>query len=134
MRPLLLSLTLLCVLSACRRDKGECPSDRVCTMEFRSITVEVRDGSGTDIVLDSTRTVRNSDGRVFRFEPFMGSPQLNYVVLSDAEMNAVNTQGVAFRFEGFLADSLLVAADYVIRHDCCHVQKMSGPAVITAGP
>jgi len=134
MRPLLISLILLCVLSACRRDKGDCPSDRMCTMEFRSITVEVRDGSGTDIVLDSARTMRNSDGRRFYFAPLTGTHQPYYMVLSDAEMSELNTQGSAFRFEGFLADSLLVAADYVIRHNYYHIKKLSNPTVITAVP
>jgi hypothetical protein len=133
MRYVLLLLPLFVVAASCRRDKGECPNDRMCTMEFRTITVEVRDSMGGAVVLDSVRTVRITDGRVFRFVALPGMPQSLYVVITDAEMSEVNTRGVLFRFEGFREDSALAVSDFLIRHDCCHVEKLSGPTVITWG-
>lgn len=133
MRLLLPLLATLTIANGCRRDKGECPSDRICTMEFRSIGVAVVDNAGAPVALDSVRTVRILDGLVYRFEPSTFLPENGFVVLTDAEMDAVDTRGVAFRFEGFRSGDRRVAADYLIRHDCCHVEKVSGPAVITVG-
>lgn len=134
MRWAIVTLVTVTVLFACRREKGGCPSDRICTMEFRTISVDVRDSTGATVVMDSVRTVRNSDGRVYRFEEWQEEPGGTYMVLTDNEMSEVDTRGVAFRFEGYLDGERRAAGDYLIRHDCCHVEKVSGPAVITVTP
>ncbi|MCW5898633.1 MAG: hypothetical protein KIT10_05130 [Flavobacteriales bacterium] len=121
------------VLIACRYDKpGDCPKDIICTMDFRSVGVQVTDTAGAPVVLDSTRTIHLAHGAVVLRssgpEPFPAGSW--YAVLTDNHMSFTDTKGRDFRFEGFLGGARKAQALFRIRHDCCHVDKVSGPEVI----
>lgn len=128
-----LLLMVVGILTACRYDKpGECPQDIICTMDFRSVGVQVTDTAGAPVVLDSTRTIDLAQGAVVLRssgpEPFPAGGW--YTVLTDSHMSFTDTRGRDFRFEGFLGGTLRAQANFRIKHDCCHMDKVSGPEVI----
>lgn len=106
--------------------------DVYCTMEFRSITLEIQDPMGMTLVPDSffvvdvaqRDTVRTHLSEDYGFE--------GIVVFSDAEMNLTNTdaQGKLFRLTAYSGQQLILTEDYRIRHDRCHIELVSGPTAI----
>lgn len=130
---LLIILLAIAVLSACRYDKdGACPADLICTLEFRAVSVQVTDSAGAAVALDSTHTIDIAKGTVVLRtpgpDPFPGGGY--YTVLSDHHISNTDTGGRDFRFDGYRDGSITAQAEFRIRHDCCHIHKVSGPEVI----
>ena len=125
---LLLCCTLL--LLACRRDKGECPGERICTMDFRLIGVSVVDGNGDAVELDSAFVLRARDDFRRPAERLDWPASSGYVLLTDNDMALTTLTGEIFLFQGYLGESRVIAQPYLLRHDCCHVDKVGGPDTI----
>lgn len=108
----------LSVLSACNEELA-------CTMEFRTVTVEINGPA-----LSSYYTLNRGTGDTIRIgqENIAGTGV--YPILDDSYQTTLAGRSEQFRFEGWINDSLVVQADYVIAADHCHIDYVSGPLQI----
>lgn len=113
----------------CKPTNDGCSLDQACTMEFRYITVQVKDASNTPFILDSVITRVNATGDELQLEEmFLDSG--TYVVLTDGQRNLTSLDGDTFTFMGYKQGQLKVNEPYVIRHDCCHIELVSGSETV----
>jgi len=138
MRRLVLALPLLLLASGCslvRNNDGDGDGQCMCTMEFRTVTVNVVDGSGEPVTGLTVTVTNERTGAVLDVNQDNASPFGTgiYAVASDANTNDVSVAGDRLRFHaegnGLTADAVFV----VSRDACaCHITKDSGPESITA--
>ncbi len=114
----------------CNKSTEECPQDQMCTEEFRFITLEAKDTAQAPYLLDSVHTVVVESGAVVHPMDQMMDPGI-YIVLSDNEKNLTSLAGDTFLFNGFKGGVLKVNEQFVIRHDCCHINLVSGNTSVT---
>ena len=135
LRPLLAAFALVAVLplmaAGCPPGTAGC----ACTMEYRTITVRVVDAEGAPVEGLQATVTNETTGRVLDMgeeEPFEPGA---YLVATDAHTNTLSEGGDRLRFRAE-NDALAAEATFVVGvDDCrCHVDKRSGPAVITAQP
>lgn len=106
----------------------------VCTLEFRSIGVEVVDGDGAPVAgLDAETVIVETGERLDRSASVDGGQGGVYVVASDAHVERLDEDGTALRFTAS-GDTLTASAEFVIAGGPCHVSKLSGPDQIVARP
>lgn len=120
--PILIALTA--VLAGCE-PKGECDSQRACTMEYRFITIEVRDSLLNPYTLDSTVTFIAKTGEVLSMEEQSWQDGV-YTAFTDSQMDYTNTVGESFTFRGYRNGEQKVSEALLIRHDCCHIELVAG--------
>ncbi|MGJ3234790.1 hypothetical protein [Marivirga sp.] len=105
----------------------DCDSvSKICTEEFRSITLEIVDLEGEPVILDDFYTFLDSRKK---FEFTLNEIQEGqgvYPVLTDAEMDEIDREGTTLIFVGEKDGKNLVEHQMVIGHDCCHVILIEG--------
>lgn len=109
----------LSVLSACNEELA-------CTMEFKTVRVEINGPN-----LTSYYTLNRGTGDTIRIDQNNVPSQGVYPILDDRFQSMLEGRSENFRFEGWINDSLVVQADYVIEADRCHINYVSGPLQIT---
>jgi len=127
-----LFLFVLIVLSfvSCKEDKmgsDDCNlASRICTEEFRTISLQIQDADGNPVLLDDFYTFFDSrkkfefDSNDFQHERGV------YPVITDAELEELEREGTTLIFVGEKNEKNLVEHQMVIGHDCCHVQLIEG--------
>ncbi len=121
--PLLFS-ALAAAFMGCNTDQ-ECDPNMACTMEYRTITIEVRDSTNAPYPLDSTFTVKASTGEEIRPED-ISIDSAYHAVLTDSQMELTTRAGESFTFKGYRNGVLKVSEPFLIRHDCCHIELVAG--------
>jgi hypothetical protein len=116
----ILSIAVLCGLMACTEDEW------ACTMEFRTVGVEITGPDLTDYY-----TLNRTTADTIRIDRSNVPPQGVYPILDDTYQSMLEGRRENFRFEGWINDSLVVQTDYVIEADKCHINYVSGPLQIT---
>lgn len=116
--------------------KKDCPEDLMCTMDYRMITVQVKNDKSQNTRLDSISVFLTDNPSVSLTKASAEGLQaaLGYGVVhiaEDGNMNMVQKEGSKVTFLGFIAGKQVAKADYVIGHDCCHIKLVSGPKEIT---
>lgn len=117
---------LILGLTHCTKFHG-CKVNTACTEEFRTIYVKVTSSSYHPL-LDSYSTTRVKDGKIVNdsgnliFE--------NPTILDDSGIKETTLEGETFLFEGYQDGQKVISEEYVIRHDCCHIIKVSGKDTI----
>jgi len=142
----LLYLPALCLLLSCskgdKKQKGDCPPDLMCTMEYRTITVTITDSSNTPVMLDSYRTVRLSDNHIFdlqgqasAWEDSLWRATGAYPVITDGQQKEMSTgaDGTLLEFQGDKDGSTVIREQYRVRDNCCHVELISGRTNVVTG-
>ena len=114
------------MFSNCKKLDG-CSTNTVCTEEFRIIYVKVTSSSYHPL-LDSYTITRIKDGKVVlnNSELIMESP----FIFSDTEIAETSLEGEKFLFEGYQDEIKVISEEYIFKHDCCHVIKVSGKDTI----
>jgi hypothetical protein len=113
----LFMLFLLVGFTACDRSDDEV----ICTMEFRSITIQVNNR-----ILDSFHTQREATGETYRFENWNVGTSNMYPVITDSLHGLLRNRSERFRFRGFSGGSMVVDEPLVLGGDACHVEYVSG--------
>lgn len=137
----ILSLLLLSVgLSACSAMKNkknnkevstnslkqECPEALICTMDYRSIGVAVKDINGNAIKLDSVKVyLKENPTVVFSNNLNVFLSDGNYILAEDNAMKHVKKAGSDVVFEGYLTGKLMATHTFSVGHDCCHIKMIS---------
>ena len=125
MKKLALLVAALFAFTACDDD------EIICTMDFRMITVDVLDENEEQVELDAFYITKTNTGdTVLRYtdehiEHFGGT-----VIFTDSEMNHTDTKGKTFTFTAYLDSAQVINENYVIRHDQCHIELVSGKTKI----
>ncbi len=137
MRTTLVLLAAILALSSCKKcidqeEEQPCPTDIICTMDFRSIMITVKE-NGNPIALDDYKTVRLSDNHVYNLKPTAGSWEDSsrkasgvYTVLTDGQMKQASRNGTMFEFRGYKNGQEVVRERFNINHNCCHINLLSG--------
>lgn len=135
---LFLKLIILFLLfSGCHKSDSPCDSIEFCTEEFRAIFVTLKFENTTsrnfghlETILEDTgeklRTARITMGFPNPDNPLVDSVLLS--ILNDSHMNKISFDGSTISVRFFdQSGSQIRQEKYTVRHDCCHVEKLSGP-------
>lgn len=112
------------------KDANHNPCEGVaCTALFAMVMVEVVDSTGKPAVLDSTVTI-SSSGNIIPTTPVPANPGY-YTVVDDGYKQMLELRTEQVTFKGFKRGKQVTEGTFVVRADCCHVSKVSGPGVLT---
>ncbi|WP_396632843.1 hypothetical protein [Maribacter sp. R86514] len=106
-------------------------SEAICTLNFVTITVSVKDASGEPVSLDSYEVIDNEIGENLATD-FNGDEyqylkeQGFYPILSDANRIQYQNTTATLTFKGFRTNEEVINEDYEVGADCCHVNLFSG--------
>lgn len=123
---LLAGLTLLCF--SCTPDNDD---EIFCTLEYREFSLTLADSSGNPVFLERHHTLEKATGdTVLNFNPAsmphcLDSTTACYSYFLD-NISLTTEAGKDFVFEGMRGDTVLVRQDFNMKHDKCHVIKVSG--------
>lgn len=106
----------------------DCPEDLMCTEEFRSVGIFIKDGNDQPVSLDEYYTYHTGNQKIYTFEQQYGEEGF-YPVITDAQLPELNKTGSLVKFIGITAGDT-ITADFLIGHDCCHVLKLEGEGEI----
>lgn len=124
------AMGLICMSAACKKDKNNC-EDAICTMDFRSVTLQVTDANNNAVVLDEAYTVKINTNDTLRYNEQNNNNNGYYTVLNDSYRANIQNQQHAFMFIGIKNNQRVVNESYTISADCCHISKVSGKESVT---
>jgi hypothetical protein len=116
---------------SCKRNK-----EVICTMEYRMLTVTVKDSASKPVHLSQYYVKKTSTGEIIDFsreEPYLDSiNRINgiYILFSDGKMGMTSETGTEFELHGISGTTEKVNEKYSIGNDQCHVQMISGKTAI----
>ncbi len=141
MKHLLSGLALLLSIASCTEKaaptagvspKADC-RNVMCTMEFRTITVQVVDKNGAPVRLDSYQTTLANNSTVVGNTGAMApTDDGHYPVISDAFVGGHKNTQTKMIFTGTKDGKTVVSEAYEIGVDCCHVSRISGKEKVVA--
>lgn len=109
--------------------KDECDNeDRICTMDYRAITVTIDlvniQQEIDDMRLVFTESIQNKI-KVLKPEQNDGK-QLTVVLASDSDMKQFKMKGERVLLQLRSQNKVIAEKEYFIGHDCCHIKLISG--------
>lgn len=127
----LLSIGMMLGAATCKSEKEVQKSCEgvMCTMMFAAVTAQVQDASGTPVTLDSARI--SSDKLGMSMAAKAGLDGTGYTIVDDSHVTQLAQRQGTVTFTGFRSGREVARQDFVVKADCCHVSKVSGPDVIT---
>ena len=106
----------------------ECDLDLVCTENFVSLSYRPQDELDNGILLDNYYSQNLDNGNTYDFRnPDLARADSSYVLITDAQINEVQSSGTVIRFFGEANGQIIVEQDFLVGHDCCHVVLLQGP-------
>lgn len=131
MKNLLIIWLLTFSALACKKDRDQCPTNITCTMEYRMITVDVKDSIGNPVELDYYEVFVQGSLIPMNLIDDQSWQVGTYVIIADDKMNTLDRyEPTTLRFDGYLNAELVVREYYQVTHDCCHVVLQSGSTEI----
>lgn len=119
----------------------KCPINIPCTMEWRTIGINVTDTAGAPYALDQYRTKQLRTGVIFDLQiaedawsDSLHKAQGNYPVLTDSYIQTTSICGEEFEFLGYKNSELVVSEILNIRSNCCHIELVSGRTSVVLNP
>ena len=108
----------------------------LCTQEFAQVVLEVKNPTGTAVILDSFVV---TDLSATPLAPVNGNAVFGpinagtggYAVINDAWVKAHRNTTMQVRAKGFINGAQIFNEPYTISVDCCHVRKISGTSSVT---
>ncbi len=123
----------LCILALTQCEKGFVLN---CTDDLRIISVEIADEAGQAASVEAYYVVRSNTNDTIlthasqTYMDFGFLPTGEIVIFSDIEKEHTTLNGVKFRLTAYFEGIKVIDEDYVIRHDRCHVELVSGKTKI----
>lgn len=123
-------LTLFLLGISCNNDKTDCDGV-VCTEEFRTIIVSIKDPMGNPVALDKFEVFDLDSGeditREINANEFELMQQLGtYPIFGDEYSATYKNSSVIINFKGFVANEEIVNVNFKVGADCCHVYLIEG--------
>lgn len=130
MRYVLMAAMLCGVLAAFSCDKQQDACDGVnCTLEFRTLVVEIFGVDRQPYVLDEYYLIRKSTGQ--KLERTTPVTTGTYILLDDSYQDELENKTEDFQLIGIKNGKRVVDEPYTFKADCCHVNYVSGSSGIT---
>lgn len=125
MKKIILVLSIFAILSNSCTKENECNSNKACTEEFAIIDVDIIGiTNGMIAIIDSSKTFKESNGELIYSG--LSSIYERATILNDNHISEIAKKGETFIFEAYKDGQKVISEEYVIKHDCCHVIKVSG--------
>ena len=120
------------ILVACNNnddaEQQDC-SEAICTHNFVTITVSVKDEAGDAVVLDSFEVLDTATGenlaKDISAEEYHNDQGI-YPLISDAHRIQYQNKTTTLTFKGYINDELVVNQEFEVGADCCHVSLITG--------
>ncbi len=131
MKNYFLLLFSLILFTSCNNDdnedsKTEC-SDVFCTLEFRSILINIKDSDGNIVKLDKSEVIDLKSKKIIIDEIYNGQTSTeSYLLYNDQFQNEITNKERELIFKGYINDNEVINSNYVVASDCCHVFLVSG--------
>ncbi|SIQ00064.1 hypothetical protein [Maribacter ulvicola] len=133
-----ISLIILSIFLVTCNDTIELPdcSTTICTLNFVTITVRVKDASGEAVILDNYQVIDSKTGENlatnFNGEEYEYSKKQGvYPILSDANRSQYQNKSATLTFKGHINNEEVINEAYEVSADCCHVSLITGNTEIT---
>ena len=110
-------------------------SEAICTLNFVTITVSVKDASGEPVLLDNYEVIDHETGENLAAD-FNGEEykylkeQGVYPILSDGNRVQYQNSTATLTFKGTIHNEKVIDETYEVAADCCHVSLITGNTVI----
>lgn len=115
--------------TSCINTQNDC-AKVMCTMDFRMITVELKDSLGNPFTPDKVQTFHANGGALIHEATASPLPENNvYTVADDGDMNDFTREKVTPVVFKVIKNNVTVKeANFELKTDCCHISKVSGPS------
>lgn len=104
-------------------------SSTICTLNFVTITVSIKDTSDNAVVLDSFEVLDTATGenlaKDISAEEYHNDQGI-YPLISDAHRIQYQNKTTTLTFKGYINDELVVNQEFEVKADCCHVSLITG--------
>jgi hypothetical protein len=124
------SILLLAIITFSCNENAQ----KACTEEFRSIVVTIKNPDDSIAEIDSFYMVKTLDNDTIltHNDTIYNDPFLTGIIIfTDNEMDFTNGAGSEFRLTAYQNSDLVVDELYVIRHDDCHIELVSGEVILS---
>lgn len=126
---IILAAPLLLISCGKKADSNNCDG-AICTLDYRMITVTVKDAQGNKVVLQKAALANLQTGDT-AIIPLSEMTDSTYIIFSDSEVKNMRNKTYNFRFIGTLNNAQVFDEPYTFSADCCHVNLVSGKGTIT---
>jgi hypothetical protein len=134
---LILTVMMAFILNTCNQNQEEkidC-TEVVCTMEFRTISVTLKNKNGNPISLDKFK-VTSLDNEKDITRPLIdmnweeNRTTGTYPIFGDEFNKEYQNKKVEILFEGFIANEKVANLTFLVGADCCHVSLIEGQSEV----
>lgn len=118
---------LILLLQSCAEKDKEC--NGICSEEYRTIVVEIKDSEGEPVILDEYKVVELSRGRdltIRQDDAVSMRGRGFYPLFSDLYAQEYRLREIQIKFTGYIEGEEVVREVYQVGADCCHVYYVSG--------
>ena len=126
---------VLLLFTACQTDTVKVCEDRVCTEEFRSISVRFLDNKGESLIVKDYQSLNKRTGKVLHAGKPADYPATGYyTVVSDGDLRELSEKGdVIVVSARHPENNSLKEGQFVVAGGkcACHISKISGPEQIS---
>lgn len=131
---------LVIIFSSCQKSNTPCEDSKLCTKEFKSVFIELKFENVTIQTFGHLETILDDTGEKiltsrldnFPFNPPReeGEPVI-LPILTDGHLDKISFEKshITVRFYD-VSGGQISEEKYMVRHDCCHVQKVQGKDVV----
>lgn len=114
------------LFTQCNNSNSTSCEKTMCTMEFRMITVSLKDSTGNDYIPDKVETYLN--GTLIHYDSIPAVPAQNvYTIVDDSNLQALQLNvNKDVNFKVIKNGSVIKEQVFTVKADCCHVSKVSG--------
>jgi hypothetical protein len=131
-RRILILLIVPLFLLSCVNTKKH---DKLCTMIYAMIEITIKDSLNKPVILDNFEVRIINTNQLLPAHPDSSlKAQGIYTLLTDSEIWFISEKGTAIRFTGFRNSTEIVASDYIVDQDGCHINLVSGEKILTINP
>lgn len=111
-------------------DPNDC-TNQACTMDFRTITVTIKDFENNPVALDSFKVTNLENGndltREVNSAEFEAMRETGvYPLFGDEYAQDFRNKEVEINFKGYVDNLEIINSDFKVGADCCHVLLISG--------
>lgn len=121
------SLLLAAAMVSCNDDQ-DCKGNLVCTEEFRTVLIDVVDGNGAPVTLDSYTVTNLDTDQAIMLDPIIWID--TYPIADDSMLNEIPKEGQRIELVGVIDGQEVIREIFLVGHDCCHVILLEGESTI----
>jgi len=120
----MLSVFVLTMPGCEKPGSADCEEEVICTEEFRTLTVELKDENGDAITLSKVVVTLGATGDTLYRDALINSVPGVYALANDNHLELLKSTGSKVVLHGYENDDLLVSNTYWVGHNCCHVELL----------